>query len=365
MGKVNAANGAALPVGLKITLDGYDNMAPTWTASSDVNTDGTFKFENVQVQTGRTFLASVDYQNASFASDPLHAADMKPGQPATLAITVSETTSDPKTISAQRMHLFFDFSQPGLVQVAELFVVTNTGDKAVVAKAADQPTLKFELPQGAQNLSFEDGTLGDGRYVKTDAGFGDLVTVHSNEQVQVLFGYELPYTGGKQAVSIPVTLPVDQVVVMVPTGGITIDSSQLNSAGTRDVQGTTIQLFTSGSLAAGAKLDLNLSGSPQGSSTSSAVGTNPNELIIGLGVFGVVLVVAGIWLFRRRSQVPEEADEADEESEPEEVDDSSADSLLDAIVALDDLYQAGELPEAAYKKRRAELKERYKALRQN
>ncbi len=31
---------------------------------------------------------------------------------------------------------------------------------------------------------------------------------------------------------------------------------------------------------------------------------------------------------------------------------------MDAIIALDDLYQAGQLPEDAYLKRRAELKAR-------
>ena len=35
---------------------------------------------------------------------------------------------------------------------------------------------------------------------------------------------------------------------------------------------------------------------------------------------------------------------------------------MDAILALDDLYQEGELPEDAYLKRRAELKESLKEL---
>jgi hypothetical protein len=33
-------------------------------------------------------------------------------------------------------------------------------------------------------------------------------------------------------------------------------------------------------------------------------------------------------------------------------------ALMDAIIALDDMYQAGELPEEAYRERRAELKEK-------
>lgn len=360
-GKVTSTSGVALPASLKVTLAGFDSMAQTWTADSTLTADGTFRFDDVQVQTGRTFMATIDYQKVTFISDPLHAADMKAGQPAALTVAVSEVTSDTKTLSANRMHLFFDFSQVGVIQVAELFVITNSGDKAVAAGAIDQPALKFELPQGAQNLSFEDGTLGDGRYIKTDTGFGDLHTVYSKEQVQVLFGYEMPYSGGKQAISIPVTLPVEQVVVMVPSGGVTVESSQLNSAGTRDVQGTSIQLFTSGGLASGAKLDLSLSGEPQGSSAAGNAGTN--ELVIGLGAFGLVLVAAGVWLYSRRRTETEEI-EADGEDIPAAEEETTADSLLDAIVALDDLYQAGELPEAAYQQRRAELKARYKTLQE-
>ncbi len=356
---MTSAGGAALPAGLKVTLAGFDAMKQTWSADSTLNADGTFRFDDVQVQTGRTFMATIDYQNVTFISDPLHAADMTPGQPAALTVAVSEVTSDTKTLSADRMHLFFDFSQVGVIQVAELFVITNSGDKAVSAGAIDQPALKFDLPQGAQNLSFEDGSLGDGRYVKTDTGFGDLATIFSKEQVQVLFGYEMPYSGGKQAISIPVTLPVEQVVVMVPSGGITVESGQLNSAGTRDVQGTSIQLFTSGSLASGAKLDLSLSGEPQGSAAAGNGGTN--ELVIGLGAFGLVLVAAGVWLYSRRRTETEEIETEGEEL-PAGEEETTAELLLDAIVALDDLYQAGELPEAAYQQRRAELKARYKAI---
>jgi hypothetical protein len=35
---------------------------------------------------------------------------------------------------------------------------------------------------------------------------------------------------------------------------------------------------------------------------------------------------------------------------------------MDAIIALDDLYQAGQLPEDAYLKRRADLKERLQVV---
>ena len=90
-----------------------------------------------------------------------------------------------------------------------------------------------------------------------------------------------------------------------------------------------------------------------------------NEMIIGIGVFGVVLIVAGIWLYRQRRRKSRSMKRKKKEPEvvEDEVEDTS-EALLDAIVALDDLYQAGELPEGAYQQRRAQLKARLKAVKE-
>ena len=175
-GKVTSATGAPIPSGLKVTLDGYDNMVPTWTNSADVQADGSYRFEDVEVISGRTFLATVLFQNVPFSSAALHSAELTPGQEASLPISLTEVTSDAAALSVQRMHVFFDFTTPGIVQVAELFIVNNPGDKAVVPTDPSTPVVLFDVPQGAQELSFQDGELG-GRFVQTDQGFGDLAAV--------------------------------------------------------------------------------------------------------------------------------------------------------------------------------------------
>jgi hypothetical protein len=45
------------------------------------------------------------------------------------------------------------------------------------------------------------------------------------------------------------------------------------------------------------------------------------------------------------------------------VENEDEDTLLDAIVALDDVFRSGGLPEAAYRQRRTELKDRLKAIK--
>lgn len=93
-----------------------------------------------------------------------------------------------------------------------------------------------------------------------------------------------------------------------------------------------------------------------------ALGSN-TSLVVGLVAFGVVLIVAGVWLYSRsRKETPEESEyDADSEYSPAE-DGQDLDMLYDAILALDDQYKAGELPEGAYQERRNELKARIKEI---
>ena len=73
--------------------------------------------------------------------------------------------------------------------------------------------------------------------------------------------------------------------------------------------------------------------------------------MIGAGAFGVVLILAGVWMYMndRRKREEEVDDEEDDEFDDPE-------SLMDAIIALDDLHRAGKLSDEAYQQRRDELK---------
>ncbi len=67
-----------------------------------------------------------------------------------------------------------------------------------------------------------------------------------------------------------------------------------------------------------------------------------------------MLLVAGVWLYLRSRPEPDEA--AEDEAPAASASAESPETLMDAILALDDLYQEGKLPEDAYLQRRSELK---------
>jgi hypothetical protein len=237
----------------------------------------------------------------------------------------------------------------------------------VVPKENGEPAVRFVLPEGAQNLEFQDGTLGE-RYVQTEDGFGDTIAIRPGAGTyEILFAFEMPYDRRLEMVQ-PVLLPVGAVVILVPEGGVNINSAMLSDEGLRDVQGVQYRLYNGESIPAGQDLRLTLSGRPASGGGFSLVSGDSNSLVIGLGVFGLALLVTGVWLFRRSRSTEEETefeDVIEEDTYPEVVETENIDSLMDAIIALDDLYQEGSLPEEAYLKRRAELKARLQAQMQD
>lgn len=352
-GTISNPSGSPLPADIAVKLFGFEGMAQAFELSA-TPVDGVYEFTDVTVTEGMAYLVQVDANGYSFGSDILHAADLT-GAVAELPVSIYDTSSDPSGLTVDRMHVFFDFAVAEKVQVVELFIVSNTSDKVIVPSADGTPALTFGLPEGATNLLFESGALGD-RFVATENGFGDLTPiVPGTSQHQVLFSFDLPYER-KLDLSLPILQNVASVVVMLPPEGVKMESSQLMSAGQRDMSGMAFDMYTGSALAAGSSLDMRLSGKV------SSIKEDTNSfggIAMGATVFGLALIGTGIWLYRQRKTQEEDVAESEViEEQPEE----SEEALLDAILALDDLYQAGNLPEDAYQERRAALKERLRIL---
>lgn len=348
-GKVIPPTGVTLDSGVTANLQMYDGMTLSSELTTDVAADGSFSFKGVEPVEGRVYMVQVNFEGLQYSSDPIHTADIVNGQPVKVEIPVSLTTTDASVLSAQRMHVFFDLSNSTTsIQVVELYVINNSSDRVVVAETPGQPVVTFNLPAGATNLQFQDGTLGDGQYVATDSGFGDLRPISPGDGVQELFAYELPYTS-KLSLDLPISLPVEAAVIMVPQG-VKLKSSQLSSSGQSSMSGMNIEIFTSSNLAKDSTLKMTLTGRPGASNSTS------NNLV-GIILGGVALVAAlggAIFLIlRQRKPLAVEGVEEEESSSLE-----TSDSLMDAIIALDDEFQAGKLPREAYETRRAELKAR-------
>jgi hypothetical protein len=347
-----------LPSGLVVNLAAFQGMTPAFEVEAPAEADGTYVIEDVEYDPGFVYFARVEANGLTFNSDILHGRELT-GDQADLPIHIFDTTSDTAGLRTDRLHIFFDFSKPGVMQVVELFIISNPGDHVVVGPSPDQPVVSFELPAEASNLQFENGELG-GRYVQTDNGFGDRMSISPGMgQHQVLFAYEMPYNRSLDF-NVRVPLAVDAAVVMLPPAGVKLKSDQLADAGERNMQGMSFQMYQAVSrLEAGDSLTVNLSGNVRADGAAAATSEDGQltYLLLGVGAFGLALIGAGLWMVRqqRSRQLATDGPELLEDPvQPVE----SSEAVLDAILALDDLHASGGLAEDKYQQRRAELKAR-------
>lgn len=360
---VNGSGGDA-PADVAVTLYGFDSMQNTYSQTLTVGVSGIYTFTNVELPPGRVFWVWADYAGSSYESD---VSSFEPGKDILdLQVVVYETSTDSYQLTTDRAHLLFDFTDPNMVQVIEVFIISNPTDRAVTAKEAGGGVITFMLPEGATNLQFQDGALGE-RYLEVPGGFVDTASVPPGMgQYQEVFGFQLPYKN-KLDFSQTLTMNTNTTILLVPESGVKIKGGSFTDGGVRDMQGVSYHLYNGDSLTAGQALAFNLSGRPK---TSTSVLPSPGSaqsLAIGLGFFGLALVVAGLWLYRRNRRPAAAEGAVGVAIQPEAalpIDDlpDDQDALMDAILALDDLYQAGKLPEEAYLQRRTALKEQLRKV---
>jgi mono/diheme cytochrome c family protein len=357
-GKLITASGLSIPENLTVSLRIFDQMKVTSTMETTVDVDGGYTFKDIEMPSGRIFIASVEYNGQQFSSQP----SMHPGEAVDesqtifdLPIPIYDSTTDKTVASADRMHVFFDFSSPGIVQVVELFLISNNSSQILVSTTPGQGVLDFSLPAGAANLQFQDSVIGE-RYLQTETGFADTVPVNPGvASHQVLFAFDLPYTK-KLALELPVPMKVDLVNVMVPVEGIKLKSTQLSDGGVQDNQGVKFRLFTGSNLSSGSTLSMSLSGNTSSSQASADSKIRINPILFGAGIFLFALSGVGLYFYQKqKSPLVEQNVTGNSTAEDKE-------SIMDAIIVLDNLYKEGKLKEDIYSIRREELKNKLKSL---
>lgn len=361
-GAVDNQTGAALPSDLKVTLRGFDHGADANAGPQEVLTlegtvegDGTYKFENVEMPKNRIFIAEVIQDGIAYQSDFV-AVDEGTTEVALPNIVLRGTTDDYTTLSIDNVNIHFNFTDSNTVQVFIVYSMRNTSDKTLVVKLEnnnnDIPFIK--APANSQGLGFQT-TQNSAPFLGTQDGNGFAMPPSEKTYGLVAFT-DLPRSD-KMEFSQKFVLNVESVQILMPEG-VSASGGTLTDAGLtpmQDPNGQTVnfQNYSAGSLKANDTLTFTVSGKPEATSTTANV-TQNRTLLIGVGAFGLVLVVAGVWLYLRdRNRVEEKAEEEDDEFEDQ-------DSIIDAIIALDDLHRAGKLNDEAYHRRRDELKAKLK-----
>lgn len=350
-GTVEIASGS-LPANLSVTLHGYDHgqnqtsgPQETLTLTTTVYSDGSYNFENVEMPENRIFLAEVKYAGIAYRSD-FDTATAGATNLALPPVKLYEPSNDINLLRLDQIHIYTDFATAGSAQFLEIYAFSNPSDKAVLI-STDGSTIPFiPVPEGAQSTGYEAGQ-DSAPFINADNG---VAVVPSDKPYSIIAFFTLPYDK-KLEIKQPFAIDAQSVVLLIPDG-MKMEGKQLTDRGIQAIQNNNYHMFSGGSFKAGDKLTFTISGKPK---TTSATGIDTRQgLLIGAGALGLMLIVAGVWLFVR--------DRRRAEGEDEEGEFESADEVMDAILALDDLHRAGKISEPAYQKRRTELKEILKEM---
>lgn len=333
-----------VPDNLMVVLSAYDGMDLAFQLESPVTSTGTYVFENLENVSGRIYQASVVIDDIQHISEVMHEPVIDSDGNAQLPISISKTSFDSSALYAERMHVFFDFLDEETIQIVEMFVVQNPTDTVILAKDSSTPVITFNIPPQAQNLQFDQGVMGED-YIQTDNGFGSLISINANSSTQILFAYELPYDKSLD-LSIQLPLPVNASIFMLPADTVDFESPQLTFTGERDVQGMQIQTYAGDVMDANSTINVSLSGKIK-QKVSLVQSGNTTSIIIGAATFLLALVFAVVYFSGKVK--------ANKEQDNVVYHEDDLDSLLDAVIALDDAFQSGDIPEEAYLNRRNEL----------
>jgi mono/diheme cytochrome c family protein len=354
-GSIKNQTGAGLPSGIKVTLHGYKHGTDTTTAPEEVvtlegvlNDDGTFVFADVDVNEGLIFLAEATVNGLTYKSE---FAIAKAGMTdLNLApILIYPTTEDFSVLKIESLQIFFDLANADTAQIFEVYSIVNTSDKTVVVKMGDEKIPFIAFPTDAKGLGYE-ATQNSAPFMQIDSGFA----MPPSEKPYGLIAYSSVPNTKTINISQTALAPIDSVSLLIPEG-VKVKGKTLTDSGTQAMGSQNFHVYTSGGLGKDESVDFTLTGTPQNTSVNPDIMQNKN-LLIGVGALGMALIFAGAWMFWRDRNRKEEVDEeeSDEFEDPE--------SLMDAIIALDDLHRAGKIPDEAYQQRRNELKN---ALKRN
>jgi hypothetical protein len=345
---------------MKIILHGYDHGADpsagpqeVFTQEDTVNSDGSFVFEHIEISLNRIFIAELNFEGTNLRSNY---AVVKEGD---TSLSLPPITLYPKTMDTSKLivdeaRIFFEYGTDS-VQVFNVYSFRNPGNEMIVVTLNANGEIPFiKSPEGSSGFGYE--TMQDSEpFLQTQNGFA----IPPSGKSYGLIAFASVPKGTKIAFSQEFVLPVATVTVFVPEG-VTVEGDPSSDLGVQAIQDFNFQLYELNSVGAGEKIQLTISGTPKDATTASTPAATSNQnLLIGAAAFGVALILAGAWMYwRDRSRIEDANSKEDEDDEFE-----SAEDVMDAVIALDDLHRAKKISDTAYQKRRAELKEILKEMR--
>jgi mono/diheme cytochrome c family protein len=357
---VNMTAGGTVPPDLTLNLHVISDQTSTTPGDilhTTMNPDGSYRFEDVPIQTGWQYVVTASYNGTAFNSEVV---DGDPAHPQfELPLNIYEVEADPSTIQIDTILTMVQTKpQSSQLEVVQIFSFTNASDRVYLKQNGEtQSSVSVRLPQGAVFEDFSGGSYllsADGRQV-----IDTQPVLPGNSHVMHL-AFTLPYSG-----SASIEQPMDYalngaVEVMIGSDGLAVTGDGFTSLGTRQLGDRTYMSYGGNlSRGAGETLSYQVQGSLAIQPQQTGTATTPNNvspiayILIGAGL----LAIGAAFGFFMRERVTERSIVRDTTpTNPQE------NGLMQQIAQLDVQFNEGKLSKSKYQRQRAALKSQLIAL---
>jgi hypothetical protein len=354
---INQSAGGSLPEKAELMVHIWDQNVEKGMYHGTSLPDGTFKIEKVPLMEGAEYLVMAVYKDVTYSSQ---SAIYKSGEEFNFKVPIKETTNDLSQAQVDQMHVLFKPAEDGM-EIQEIYILSNNSDRtikdAVKIDDGTQATFQFSLPKDADFIYF-DPNQDSTRFVKFPGGFADKEPLQAGEKTgQFMVSYLIPFKEQRQF-SYTARLNMKQVNFLVPAGvGVKLAGDDLSAPKSMTLQsGDEYDIYSIPELQMGRTVSLTISsvgGAKElgwaGSITSPAMRTG---IVIGGGVLGLSLLIAGIWWAVKEKESVEKVNEDTDDTDDVETD---FDAIVMKIARLDETNKSREITLEEYSEKRAVL----------
>ena len=348
---VNGTAGAGSPFGLTVTLSVFRLGDLQEMRDAVVGEDGAFAFRDVPGGEGHGYILSADHGGIVYTYErdyPL------PDEPVTLTVYESTDSRDSIRVSSHSLVVGGVDPDNQTIEMLELVGLENTGDRSFLAdlsqaQAGQMAFLRFSLPTTATDLDVQSSMRG-GTILQVDRGFAMTTPVKPGEH-EIAYSFRTTYSAGRLAFDHGLPFGAADFRVLLPEGLGRVSSDGLQEMEPLTLGDRTYQRLEGQDLPPGERVVLNFTDLPQPSLWSRVRTTASDDAFIVVSI----PIALGAWLLALLGYVLLRSGRPSAAAGGALPDRASA---INAIAALDDRFQSGEVDRQDYLRERWELKDR-------
>ncbi len=350
--------------GLPVRLYTFEGDSFVSTQTVETNADGLARFEALPTGTSWVYVTEVLYNDTPFGSDMQQFADQSTALE--IALPVYEGGGSVSDISVDRAHWVVNLNDPQIVDVGEIYILTNAGNQVFDGEeSADgiRRVIFLTVPENAINVGVEGADLGD-RFLVEDNAVIDTMPMAPGQR-QILIRYSLLVEDEQVELSHSIDYPISHLNLLAPDVGLEIEAPDWDEGEAMGAQDGSYRNFTRSNVEAGEESvavlsNINTDTMPQAPVERAPEGREIVDreakpgisgqpyfpyLLIGFAL--VVLIVGTILVVRRQHKTDQDSPQVQE---------SQRESLIQQLAELDDDFEAGELSQSDYESERRILK---------